>query len=440
VCPECGNAEVEEGEECDDGNDVVWDGCDQCVIAEFQLNYFASGGQTSPDVAVFTSGGFVVAWEVEEEESTDLDVYARLFDAEGQPAGWEFTVNSVVAGTQRNPAVAAWGYGAFVVLWESEDLDGDGYGIFGRLFSPGGTPLGDEFQVNTSADFDQLNPAVTVGKDSNFLVAWQCDGYFTGEPDNFEICARAYGAEPEPGWLGDDFQVNQYKSLNQEAPALAAWDNGDYVAVWEREAGGGANFDVGSRFIGAAGEMPDTGFVVQGLEDGFQWHADVAVADPAFLAVWDSDEAEDGAGACIRGRFYTDKSMFAGGETYVINTTSPGDQVRPSIAAFSSTVNQDEFVVAWQTRPDADTGWELRSQRLDSAGELKDAEFAPHAPNADWDRAQSSLAAFKNGRFMLVWESCPVYWLKEQPETGQDGNACGIFAQRYEPDGVKMYR
>ena len=436
VCPECGNGEVEEGEECDDGNDFTWDGCDQCVIAEFQLNYFASGGQTSPDVAVFSSGGFVVTWEVEEEESTDLDVYARLFDAEGQPAGWEFTVNSVVAGNQRKPAVAAWGYGAFIVVWESEGHDGDGYGVFGQLFLPGGDKIATEFQINTSTAFDQMNPAVTVGLGPAFLVAWQCDGFFSGSAGNYEICARAYDSDPD--WVGDDFLVNEYKMFDELAPALDAWGNGDYVGVWDQEATGGQGFDLTGRIFGPDGTKQEIEFTVTYPVTGSQRNADVAVADPGFLVVWDSDNAEDGDGHSIRGRFWTEEDAYSGGDKFVVNTTSPGNQTLPSAVAFPGDVNKDEFVVAWQSQPNVDSAWEIRSRRVDSAGIPNATDFAVHGTNADWDRTLAAAAAFMDGSFILVWQSCPVFW--QGSETGQDGDGCGIFAQRFNPDGTKMYR
>jgi hypothetical protein len=47
-------------------------------------------------------------------------------------------VNSFTTGEQGAPAIGADASGNFVVVWESEDQDGDGWGIFAQRFeSPG---------------------------------------------------------------------------------------------------------------------------------------------------------------------------------------------------------------------------------------------------------------------------------------------------------------
>lgn len=75
----CGNGAVETGEECDDGNDVQWDGCDgdpgnEGIHAmaidtdgishspEFQVNVYSILDQSNPSVAMSASGNFIVGW------------------------------------------------------------------------------------------------------------------------------------------------------------------------------------------------------------------------------------------------------------------------------------------------------------------------------------------------------------------------------------------
>jgi hypothetical protein len=66
--------------------------------------------------------------------------------------------------------------GAFVVSWDSDGQDGDGAGIFARLFAAAGTPLGDEFAVNATTAGDQHYSSVAMDDAENFIVVWSGNG------------------------------------------------------------------------------------------------------------------------------------------------------------------------------------------------------------------------------------------------------------------------
>src|SRR4030095_9072357 len=76
-------------------------------------------------------------------------VFAQRFDANGVKLGADFRVNTYTTGIQRWPRVAVRHDGQFVVVWQSNGQDGNGYGVFGQRFRANGAPLGPEFQVNT---------------------------------------------------------------------------------------------------------------------------------------------------------------------------------------------------------------------------------------------------------------------------------------------------
>jgi len=79
-----------------------------------------SGAASSPDVAMFADGGFVVAWQNSDGGFENSNVLARRFGADGSPAGDELTVNVTTAGGQRDPAIATRSDGSFVVAWTSQ--------------------------------------------------------------------------------------------------------------------------------------------------------------------------------------------------------------------------------------------------------------------------------------------------------------------------------
>src|SRR5262245_19557504 len=126
---------------------------------EFIVNSITLNGQNLPTVAALPDGRFVVTWDSDE-------VRARLFNADGTPVGDDFVVNSPPTNEQ-NP-VAALPDGGFVVTWESPDSQGNG--IRARLFDASGNAVGSDFVV-TPAD-SAADPKVTALPDGHFVVTW----------------------------------------------------------------------------------------------------------------------------------------------------------------------------------------------------------------------------------------------------------------------------
>ena len=89
------------------------------------------------------------------------------------PRGPEVRVNTTVAGCQGFPAVAAAPDGSFVVVWQSQGQDGDGWGIFAQRFDRSGTPVGGEVAVNEGTAGDQQAPAVIYDPSGTFYDSRQ---------------------------------------------------------------------------------------------------------------------------------------------------------------------------------------------------------------------------------------------------------------------------
>ena len=87
----------------------------------------------------------------------------------------EASVNSTATNSQQNPAVAADSSGNYVVVWESKDQDGDGWGIYMQRYNSSGSAQGSETLVNTTTAGDQRFPAVGRSATGDFVVAWMSD-------------------------------------------------------------------------------------------------------------------------------------------------------------------------------------------------------------------------------------------------------------------------
>lgn len=90
--------------------------------------------------------GYVVVWD--REAASHYDVRARLLDSSGIPVTADFLVNTYTTAGQLNPDVARSREGSFTVVWEGVG-SGDDSGVFGRQFDADGNPLGDAFLLNT---------------------------------------------------------------------------------------------------------------------------------------------------------------------------------------------------------------------------------------------------------------------------------------------------
>jgi len=192
---------------------------------EFRVNTSTFGNQSLPAIAVLSGGDFVVTWNSDGQDGSSAGVYAQRFSAGGTALGAEFQVNEITADTQGYPAVSALSDGGFVVTWQSRLQDGNGYGVYARLYDAGGS-AGSEFQVNVTTAFNQEAPVVAALPGGGFVVAWQSENQ---DLSLYGIYARLYdefGAE-----LSGEIPVNSYTDSHQFYPAIAALSGGLLLAV-----------------------------------------------------------------------------------------------------------------------------------------------------------------------------------------------------------------
>src|SRR5262249_11761983 len=138
------------------------------------INSHTDSDQTAARAVMAADGSFVVTW-YSKEDPTQSRIWARLFDADGVPLAEEFQVSQSPVGNQFSPAIAGFGTGDFVTVWESPFEDGSQSGIYGRRYA-GGVPASDEFLINTSETAgNQRTPAVAAAPDGRFVVVWETD-------------------------------------------------------------------------------------------------------------------------------------------------------------------------------------------------------------------------------------------------------------------------
>jgi len=204
----------------------------------FPLDATPLAAATNPDIAPHVEG-FLVSWT--DLPSGDRDVFARRFDTQGNATGPTFRVNAYTTGDQTHARVAydELSSSNFVVVWVSPGQDGDGAGVFGRVFDYNGLPKGSEFQVNSYTTGDQKAPTVAFDLVGSFVVVWESAGQ---DGSGSAIYRRRFDTTGAP--LTGELRVNAYTTGDQSAPVIADVLYGEFVVAWESQGQDGDGFGV----------------------------------------------------------------------------------------------------------------------------------------------------------------------------------------------------
>jgi len=108
-------------------------------------------------------------------------------------------------------------------------------------------------------------------------------------------------------------------------------------------------------------------------------------------------------------------------QEFQVNTYTASYQQYPSVAMDA----EGNFVIAWSSMSqDPDNSSGVYAQRYDADGIPIGSEFQVNTYSVD-GQSIPSVAMDSAGNFVIVWTS-----------DGQDGDRDGIYAQRYDPDGI----
>jgi hypothetical protein len=304
------------------------------VGGEFQVNSYTTGAQSFPAAALDATGRLVVVWRSMGQDGSHYGAFARRYSASGVPDA-EFRLNSYTDGFQGYASVAFVGNGNFVVVWNSEGQDGEGFGVFGRRYDAAGTPQGGEFQVNTHTTEYQASPVLAAAGDGSFVVVWNSYGQ---DDDSYGVFGQRYDASGSP--RGGEFRVNSYTTGYQIDPGVAAAADGGFVVVWTGEDGLG--WSVFSQRFDAAGLSLGTEFRVNALTQSLGPFPSVgSAASGDFVVAWQSF-GPDGSGHGVFGQRF-DRAGLKRGSEFRVNSYTTGNQTETAVAS----AGNGNFVVVW---------------------------------------------------------------------------------------------
>src|SRR5262245_53310220 len=262
---------------------------------EFLVNTTTARSQHGSTITALGDGRFIVIWHDYSNIGADRSysaVRAQIFNADGNPSGDEFVVNTTTEGTQMPGAVTLLPDGRFVVVWQHDTLSYYvGYEIVAQIFNPDGTKSGPEFFVNTEYLSEQTDPQIATLADGRFVVTW-ADPYIypyeTSDDTSIGVKAQIFNADGTP--VGTEFLVNTTTLRTQENAEVVGLSDGRFVVVWQDYSGTGGDhlsYDVRGQVFNADGSKAGDEIFVNTTTVGEQYYPTIAaLTDGGFAVAW----------------------------------------------------------------------------------------------------------------------------------------------------------
>lgn len=191
----------------------------------------------------------------------------------------------------------------------------------------------------------------------------------------------------------------------QADPSNARLTNGNVVIVWDSASGDSNGDAVMGRLFNPVTNVMGREFRLNTTLENTQADPVVtALSNGRFVAAWVSMDTGDGSGYCIRARVF-EADGTAVGNDFIVNSSTPDNQVEPSITALAD----GRFAIAFSATGgggdgDSDT---VRVRLFDGNGAALGADTIPITTIAG-PQGQPALATLSDGRMVMIYGSAPV--------------------------------
>lgn len=395
------------------------------IEPSFMTHTYATYNQYAPKVVKDGNGNFVVTWQSQNQDGDGWGIYARRYNESGVPDGPEFKVNTTILGGQMYPDIAINSQGDFVITWQGSIAGSSNYGIFAQRYNATGQPVGSEFLVNTFTSGGQSNPTTAIDANGNFVIAWSSTNQDFANPNSrFGIYAQRYNAAGEK--TGTEFKINASANSYHSLPDVAMNDAGQFVVTWQYKEG--TNWDIYAKRFSAGGAAQGSQFRVNTFLTNKQLEPKIAM-DPLgkFIIIWRSEKQNGSSTWNVYAQRFSSAATKLGSE-FLANTYAFKYGTTPDTAstlAYSATINSNgEYAVAWQCPDQSSPG--ICTQRYRADGGLNEPWFRVTQwftganPSQFYD---PSIAMGEDGHLVIAWEGRGSW----------DGSASSnVYAKRYE--------
>jgi Ca2+-binding RTX toxin-like protein len=292
-------------------------------------NINVEGSQLDPAVAALPNGGFFGAWSGPSDEYLS----GRSIGADGTPVGSEFQINSTMLNKQFDSSVAAFADDRAIVTFT--DTSGTGSrpsgDIRARLIGADGVPIGPDFSIALGSNQSRESDVATL-TDGGYVVTFTTDW-----GSDRDVIGRVFNAD---GSVRNHIFGVSYADtrINSDHASVAALAGGGFVVAWQEALVAGAN-DTEVRFLrfDAAGNRLDAGPVLIDTVGSINQDIQVtALKDGGFAVAYTDNGLPTGNGTEISLRLY---NADGSPRTAIITANDgllAGNQDRPSIATLSN--------------------------------------------------------------------------------------------------------
>ncbi|NOT16423.1 MAG: hypothetical protein HOP21_12830, partial [Methylotenera sp.] len=275
-----------------------------------------------------------------------------------------------------------------------------------------------EFQVNTYTTSDQTAPSITALVGGGFVVSWSSFGQ---DSDGWGIYAQRYDANG--ALMGAEFQVNSYTDGEQTQSSITGLADGGFVAVWTSVGQDGAvdNYNVYAQRYDVNGVAQDVEFRINADISYNQSLPNVTtLADGSYIVSWSSN-AQEGGSYGIYAKHY-DANGTAQNIEFRANTYITNDQIDSSITALAD----GGFVITWTSLGQDGSSYGVYAQIYNADDVAQGGEFRVNSTISN-TQSEPRVAGLNEGGFVVTWLS-----------NLQDGSGYGVYAQRYNSNGLAL--
>ncbi len=386
--------------------------------SENLVNSNTQDNQQRPAAATGQLGSTILAWESENLDGDGFAVAAQQYDAMGSVTVEEFQVNTTTDNDQRFPDVAVADNGRYVITWMSFDQDGDGWGIYYKMYNAAGIAITAETLANVTTTGQQQFPTVTMAAGGTFIISWVSDG---------EIFARMFDANGIA--TGSEFLVNAPSTTFETNPDVASDNDGNFAIVWQStDTTGTVDIDVYARLFDNNGVAAGAEFRLNSTTAESQIEPSIGMDTAGNFAVAWSSFLGDGDGYGIIFRRYDPSGNALSGEAQV-NSTSAGDQLHPFMAASAD----GEYIVTWTSFGQDGARGGIYGQHITSSGVLEGPETAVNTTTAE--NQIFPVVGFYDGEgtATIVWQDGD-----RVSSTSVDASNYGLIQRRFKVGTVAL--
>ncbi len=387
-----------------------------------EVRVSASGG--APIVLGLADGRYATVYNaVASKNDFNLQVYARLFNADGSSAKSQFIVNTLNHDEGHSfPAAVALLDGGFAAIWEDSD------GIDGAIISSSGGKVA-ALPVFTGFEF---SPSIAVLSGGG-IVASHTDNEQaipTGALQFFDSAG---------GYLTSITQFNSYAQLggtvDLEPVTVALADNG-FATFWTDNSHGGGLPDTDHTSIRGrifdADRHAATEFQVNSTMTGSQYAPVAAqLTDGTIVVAWVEDQDNDGTAnhsitnQTIKAQLLNaDGSRVAGALQLTLASSSGGNVNQPAIAA----LHDGRFVVVYNKESGylATYDSKITAQIFNADGTASTGSFTVNTTTAGTTDTPY-VSVLEDGRIVFGWD------VSNTPSSKHVASKDGSYTQIFDP-------